>query len=67
MARYTITIDTDNAAFGDTDYEAQREVADILRKLADRLDNDDVRSPLRDSNGNTVGLFTISPTPENDR
>jgi hypothetical protein len=59
MARITITIDTDNAAFEDAE-----ELAGILRVLSftageygdGRLRDDTIQ----DSNGNTVGSVTVS-------
>jgi hypothetical protein len=59
-----ITIDTDNAAFGDTEYERYAEIARILRAAADRIDADDFEGNhfneviLRDVNGNRVGALT---------
>lgn len=55
----TLTICTDNAAFGDTYEEMGAEIARILRETADRIE----RIPnliesgmtLKDVNGNTVG------------
>jgi len=35
MERVTITIETENAAFGESDYEAEQEVARILATIAD--------------------------------
>lgn len=55
-----ITIETGNAAFGDTVSERDAEVARILREVADKLESpygaDDFT--LRDHNGNRVGTFT---------
>ncbi len=53
MADITITINTDNAAFGEYPGE---EVARILRKAAQRVeDNGPSDFPLMDYNGNRVG------------
>jgi hypothetical protein len=53
----TIVIETDNAAFADS--TAGREVARILRKLADQVEDwpgvNTFSIGLRDLNGNTVG------------
>jgi len=69
--KLTITIDLDNAAFavedddGDETQERNgREVADILRELADRAYEDDPLDPrwalpLHDSNGNAIGKAAI--------
>jgi hypothetical protein len=52
--KYTIEIDTSNAAFDDA---PMHEVARILRELADYLEETDnaTDQPLRDVNGNRVG------------
>lgn len=54
----SITIRTDNAAFGETEYDAAAEVARILQSLAAQLTNKgfDLPITLRDYNGNTVGV-----------
>lgn len=53
MAKYGITIRTDNAAFEDS---PETEVARILRKLADDIEARGLDSyTLRDINGNRVG------------
>lgn len=61
MSNFTLTIDTENAAFGDSQLDAEAEVARILRVVAGRLDEafwaDD--GTLRDANGNTVGRFVF--------
>lgn len=55
----TITLTTDNAAFGE---DAAFEVARILRVLSDQIEyHDAIRrssTPLVDYNGNTVGQMT---------
>lgn len=61
MARnISITIESNgNAAFADN---PDLEVADILRKLADRLEQDDLRmgtTRVNDVNGNKCGEITI--------
>lgn len=68
---FTLTIETDNAAFhveeaGDGEAEGYGacagEVARILHKLADLLDKtspDSAVGTLRDSNGNTVGSWSL--------
>lgn len=61
---YTVTITSGNAAFGSDDRAELFEVAAILRRLANQLDNDDVTDVLLDSNGNTVGRFVITPVRE---
>jgi hypothetical protein len=62
---FSLTIDTDNAAFQDG--QASQEVARILAQLADKLQRgafaDDLReadgAKLRDVNGNTVGSVQV--------
>lgn len=61
----TITINCDNAAFGDTDESRGYELRDILESLAERLsrygfDESYNNLKIRDSNGNTVGQLTIT-------
>jgi hypothetical protein len=62
--RFVLTIDCDNAAFGDTQAERNRETARLLREVAGRVTG--LTSPvattlgegrLSDANGNTVGRF----------
>lgn len=57
MAKFTVVIDLDNAAFDDT---PESEVARILRKLTKDIENDGPFADgdvyvLRDVNGNRVG------------
>lgn len=53
--RFTLTIDCDNAAFGEDDADLFNEVAWIIRKQAEAMDAGMQPNTLRDSNGNTVG------------
>lgn len=53
--KFTLEIDCDNAAFGDTDSERGDEVARVLRDLARRVADGYLMVYLRDANGNTVG------------
>ena len=61
MARFDVSMEVDNMAFGDgVDPEARNyEVARVLRELADKIEADYVPMDnyriLRDINGNTVG------------
>jgi hypothetical protein len=56
----TIKIAMDNAAF--VDAPPGVELAAILRDLAKHLERGDVDDrTLRDTNGNRVGTFTVSP------
>lgn len=58
---FELKIETDNAAFGEDEGDAAREVARILRELADRMDSDlwNRTETVRDINGNRVGSFTL--------
>lgn len=62
--RYTITIDTDNAAFQGAG-QCRAEIARILRNLASRcnIDGELVIGSLRDLNGNIVGSAVYGPIP----
>lgn len=58
----TISLSTDNAAFGDGDDEVR--YAEVLRILKDWLDDAEVdgtfmRNRLRDANGNIVGSVKV--------
>ena len=59
MSKVTITINTDNAAFGETPCDKAQEVSLILNKLADSIFSYDRWNTdtqiLRDTNGNKVG------------
>lgn len=62
MAKFTLTIDTDKAAFADNGLAP--ELVHVLRDAAARIervgiDLSDPR-PTRDSNGNTVGEFVLT-------
>lgn len=69
---FRLTIDTANAAF--EDHHRGPELVRILRALADRLEANPglaagADGPVADTNGNTVGRYTIEPHPfpEEDR
>ena len=54
---FTVTIETDNAAFND---DPGAELADILGKLADTVRTTGLsgyNGKVRDTNGNTVGVW----------
>lgn len=55
---FSLTLDTDNAAFEDG--LTGHEVARILRSAADRLEQGEDSGQLRDVNGNTVGSYLLS-------
>ena len=59
--KFILEIKCDNAAFGDG--MAHIEVAQILRELADNLENENPVHGLRDSNGNRVGGCEFSDEP----
>lgn len=56
MEKIIITIDTVNAAFDD---EPATEIARILHKLADDLEQFDSPDKLFDANGNAVGTVFV--------
>lgn len=59
---FTLTIETRNAAFGDTAEETAAEVARILRDVGARLERNGAEPEgyVRDVNGNRVGEFTLT-------
>ncbi len=54
---FTLTIDTDNAAF---EHGPRQEVGRILREVAQSLKAGDTEGRIRDVNGNTVGSFSLT-------
>lgn len=61
MARFTLTIDTDNAAFGDSPEERREEISRILRDIATTIARDPWGSgTIWDANGNNVGEYGMS-------
>ena len=54
---FRLTIDCDNAAFGDDEQERADEVARILLDLLHRLTEES--GTAHDSNGNTVGKWSF--------
>ena len=56
----TVSIETDNAAFGDTSDEALAECARILRVIAGAMEADNLSGKVRDVNGNTVGSWELN-------
>lgn len=58
MARFTLSIDTDNAAFGEEGEARRAEIARILRDVAVTMERDPwEHGSVFDSNGNRVGKF----------
>ncbi len=53
MSEFRLVIKTDNAAFEDY----PREVARILRLVADKVEDGEPTGSARDANGNTVAAF----------
>ncbi len=61
--KFTLTIDMDNAAFGEDDNARSDEVARILRKYATYFDSMGLGShsgAIHDFNGNIVGSWEVS-------
>ena len=58
MASITITINCDNAAFGDDANERADQVVSILRCAADRQEQGFDDDFVHDDNGNRVGTIT---------
>lgn len=54
MSKVIIEFDTDNAAFEDN---GASEVQHVLDQIQRHLLNETARTPLRDSNGNSIGRF----------
>lgn len=57
---FTLRIETDNAAFGDDEYERGLELASILRDVADHLTSGLSEGITKDVIGNTVGKWELS-------
>src|SRR4051812_23104084 len=60
MSTFTLTIDTDNAAFGDSDHERRSELALMLRNVAARVERGADAANILDDNGNNVGRFIVN-------
>lgn len=57
---FKLEFETDSAAFDGAEFP---EIAEVLRKLADRIENPDrTEGLIRDSNGNTVGRWSMDLT-----
>ena len=54
--KFVLKIEADNEAFQP---DPRVEVARLLRRAADKLEQGDMAGTLRDFNGNTVGEFTF--------
>ena len=69
MPYANITIDSQNAAFGETPEESRAEILRIIREALDKIERepvDDVCRALREANGNRVGHINILPENEGD-
>jgi hypothetical protein len=64
--RFTLTIDCDTAAFGDTFEDRQREVARILEDVSRGVGNMTASGTAKDANGNTVGRFGFEEAQERE-
>ena len=60
MATFTIQFDTDNAAFEEN---RDAEIVAVLREIATRIEDYGLpinySRPVRDSDGNSIGSFTL--------
>ncbi len=64
---FTITIETDNAAFGESSQDRREEVARILHIVAGKLTSGQDDGSTFDGNGNRVGSFELEqPDDENE-
>lgn len=57
MATFTLTIDTDNAAF---DGNLGEELFECLTRVRDKVASGEPDGNVRDTNGNTVGKFQLT-------
>lgn len=66
MLKLHITIETDNAAFGDTVDSKMSECERIVRAALSLAFETSTGGALFDSNGNSVGMFEFESLPESD-
>lgn len=60
MKKLTITINTENAAFDDNEYELSEILKNLSRRMQIKFFNDDCDYIyIKDTNGNTVGNVEI--------
>lgn len=64
---FSLTIECDNAAFGDTPAECSRELVSCLSKVAGKLAGGTIEGRIMDTNGNTVGRFALEERPDKAR
>ncbi len=62
----SLEINQSNAAFGDTGPESDIETARILRELASCVEAGCVDCPIKDINGNTVGMMATTDDRNDD-
>ena len=63
MSAFTLTIETDNAAFGPTPYDRAPEIARLLRVVAKQVENRataEFDEKLHDLNGNACGSYDLA-------
>ena len=61
---FKLEFETDSAAFDGAEFP---EIAEVRRKLADRIENPDrTEGPIRDSNGNTIGRWLYEINEDED-
>lgn len=64
MTRFTLHIDSENAAFTDNDADAREAIADLLTTAAEQVRDGNTEGYLRDyNNGERVGHWTFDPNP----
>lgn len=56
---FTLTFNTDNAAFEDNPLGLKGEVARILSEVSLKILSDATAGKIKDANGNTVGSFSL--------
>ena len=57
---FTLTIETHNAAFGETDSEVAAEIAKIMRHIAGKVEAGADSGRIYDHNGNHVGDYRLT-------
>lgn len=61
---FSLTFRLENDSFQPTPQDQRNQIAQILSKVRDQVQNQITDAPIRDENGNTIGRFTISPNQE---
>jgi hypothetical protein len=57
--KFRLSVEMDNDAFGQNDWTNGQELARLLREVADRVAAEVRSGTARDSNGNSVGAWSI--------